>query len=196
MIWSKMQIDGANSKINSMKKLENEIVNCTKCYLCNLRHNTVPGEGDVNSRMFIIGEGPGEQNDLYGRPFIGRGGAILDSILTDCQIDRNLIFLTNVIKCRMPHNADPKDVNINACKDYLIRQINCIQPKVLVVLGLVAAKTLLEDKKITIKSLENRCFSFNGIPVLVTFHPSSIRYSKTNRVHIFQTLKKAKELCE
>lgn len=193
MIWSKSNDSETNKKISEINNINEEIAKCSKCNLCTSRNKTVPGEGNANANLFVIGEGPGEQNDIYGKPFIGRGGQILDKIFEEANIHREDLFLTNILKCRMPHNADPKSENITACKDYLIRQIDIIHPKFLIVLGLVAAKTLLNNKKMSLKDVNQSDFEFNGIPVLVTYHPSSIRYNANNRKHIIETFIKAND---
>lgn len=170
------------------------ICNCDKCELAKYRNKAVPGEGAVNAEIMIIGEGPGAENDKTGRPFVGRGGKILDKYLTEAGLERDEMFLTNIIKCRMPHNATPNTSVVSACQDYLVQQIHIIQPKVIITLGLPAAKLMLKNKKLTLASICEDIFEFETFKVLCTYHPSSIRYNKDAGRQIANTFEKAKLL--
>lgn len=179
-----------------MKKLIDKITKCELCELSKYRKNVVPGEGPSDAQIMIVGEGPGEMNDLYGRPFIGRGGMILDSCLLEANLDRDKLFLTNIIKCRMPHNATPTNKIVSICSRYIEEQINLIKPKVIVTLGLAASKYFLKDKSIKLSDLIDKKIIYRNSLLLCTYHPSSIRYNKNAKDCIIKTLHLAKKLAE
>ena len=180
-------------KLNCIEKL---ICACDKCELAQHRNKAVPGEGAADAEIMIIGEGPGEENDKTGRPFVGRGGKILDKYLEEAGLQRDKMFLTNIIKCRMPHNATPNQAVISACQDYLTQQIEVIQPKIIITLGLPAAKLMLKNKQLTLASICEDIFDYETYKILCTYHPSSIRYNKEAGQQIAHTLEKAKKLIE
>lgn len=184
--------------INNCDKLNmihQKINICTLCPLCQSRNKAVPGEGPSDAKIMIIGEGPGELNDLYGRPFIGRGGQILDGCLLDAHLDRDQLFLTNVIKCRMPHNATPSTKIISTCSAFLDEQISTINPVVIISLGLPASVYLTGDKKIKLSNLQGKILARGNQKLLCSYHPSSIRYNKDARQNIVDTLMLAKNIC-
>ena len=183
---------------NDYKKLEiiNEKIKiCTACHLCETRNNAVPGEGAHEAKIMIIGEGPGKLNDLYGKPFIGRGGQILDNCLFDANLNREQLYLTNVIKCRMPHNATPTIKIVSICSSFLEEQIKIINPIVIVALGLPASIYLTGNKKIKLLDLQGKILMRGKQKLLCTYHPSSIRYNKDARKNIVETLVLAKKIC-
>lgn len=150
-----------------------KIKNCQKCPLANQRTSFVFGEGNPQADLMIIGEAPGAQEDKHGKPFIGPAGQLLTKMLQAINIDRKDIFITNVVKCHPPHNRNPLPMETNACRPYLDEQIKIINPKVIVMMGLVAARTLLEMNK-SLKSFRQETYSFNGIKTFVTYHPSAL----------------------
>lgn len=167
---------------------------CEKCELSQYRHNAVPGEGSENAEIMIIGERPGEENDKTGRPFVGRGGKILDKYLIDAEVKREKIFLTNIIKCRMPYNATPNNAIISSCSGYLMQQVDIVQPKVIITLGLPAAKLMLNKKNIKLFNACHEVFQCETYKMLCTYHPSSIRYNKEAGTCISFALQKANEI--
>lgn len=177
-----------------LNKLHSEIRSCSLCELHSTRTNAVPGEGPFNARIMIIGEGPGEQNDLFGRPFIGKGGQILDSCLKQAGLLRKEIFLTNIIKCRMPHNATPSNRVISCCSNHLERQIDTIKPVVLIALGLPASKYLLKTKKLKLVDVNNEIMNYKSCKLICTYHPSSIRYNINAKEKIVSALITAKQI--
>ena len=131
-------------------ELESACAACTKCVLAESRHNVVFGVGAKDAKIMFIGEGPGEQEDLKGEPFVGPAGKLLDDMLSIIDIDRTNCYIANIVKCRPPHNRDPFDEEQNACIGYLREQVALIQPKVIVCLGRIAAKRILyPDFRIT-----------------------------------------------
>jgi len=174
--------------------IEWEINNCALCTLSRTRNKTVPGEGPSDAKIMIIGEGPGEENDKIGRPFVGRGGKLLDNFLKEAKLCRQELFLTNIIKCRMPHNDTPTTAISSTCISYLYRQIEVINPKIIVTLGLPAAKILLADSKLKLSDAQDKIYNIDGRTILCTYHPSSIRYNVDGKEKIISTLIKAREL--
>jgi len=141
--------------------------------LCETRTNAVPGEGNPNARLMLVGEGPGESEDLSGRPFIGRAGDLLTKMLEAIQVPRNEAYIANVVKCRPPKNRVPLPDERTACMPYLRRQIELVKPKVLLALGSTASAALL-DVKSSLGALRGREHDWNGIPLIVTYHPAAL----------------------
>ena len=151
-----------------------EIKNCLKCDLGKTRKNFVFGVGDFNASLLLVGEAPGEQEDLNGEPFVGRAGKLLDKMLTAINRSReNDVFICNVLKCRPPDNRDPSKEEISKCEPYLVNQIDLIQPKLIVALGRVAGKTLLGVDK-SLKDMRNTIHSYHGTNLIVTYHPAAL----------------------
>ena len=151
-----------------------QIHECQKCRLGQSRTNFVFGVGDPNASLVLVGEAPGEQEDLKGEPFVGRAGQLLDKILA--AIDRSRekdVYICNVLKCRPPQNRDPLADEVEQCEPYLIHQINLIQPKLIVALGRVAGKTLLNVDK-PLKSMRGILHNYHNTPLIVTYHPAAL----------------------
>ncbi len=145
-----------------------------KCDLGKTRKNFVFGVGDFNASLLLVGEAPGEQEDLSGEPFVGRAGKLLDKMLTAINRSReNDVFICNVLKCRPPDNRDPSKEEISKCEPYLVNQIDLIQPKLIVALGRVAGKTLLGVDK-SLKDMRNTIHSYHGTNLIVTYHPAAL----------------------
>ncbi len=147
---------------------------CHKCELGNARTNFVFGVGDPKASLVLVGEAPGEQEDLKGEPFVGRAGKLLDKILAAIDRTRDKdVFICNVLKCRPPNNRDPLAEEVKECEPYLIHQINLIRPKLIVALGRVAGKTLLNVDK-PLKSMREQLHDYLGTPLIVTYHPAAL----------------------
>lgn len=163
-----------------LNEINTEIRNCTRCHLHKTKLNYVPGEGSFSPKVFFIGEGPGETEDRFGRPFIGKAGQLLDKILEKMGYNRDNVFIGNIIKCRPPNNRNPLKDEVEACMPYLKRQIDALKPKVLVCLGKVALENLL-DRSFSISRVRGQRFEYNGIPVIPTFHPSYILHQRSQQ---------------
>ncbi len=151
-----------------------EIKNCLKCDLGKTRKKFVFGVGDFNASLLLVGEAPGEQEDLSGEPFVGKAGKLLDKMLSAINRSReNDVFICNVLKCRPPDNRDPSKEEISKCEPYLVNQIDLIQPKLIVALGRVAGKTLLGVDK-SLKDMRNTIHSYHGTNLIVTYHPAAL----------------------
>ena len=146
---------------------------CRKCPLCETRTHAVPGEGNPSARLMVVGEGPGESEDLSGRPFVGRAGDLLNKMLEAIAVPRAEAFIANVVKCRPPKNRVPLPDERQACLPYLGRQVALVQPKVLLALGGTAAEAMLGIKK-SLGALRLQVHSWNGIPLIVTYHPAAL----------------------
>ncbi len=143
------------------------------CPLCPGRTNAVPGEGDPRARMVLVGEGPGATEDATGRPFVGQAGALLDTILQAIDVPRNSVYITNIVKCRPPQNRKPLPDEIAACLPYLHRQLEIIRPRVILALGGTAGEAMLGVKK-SLGELRGKVHTYNGIPLIVTYHPAAL----------------------
>ena len=168
-------------------KLQEQCANCNKCNLSATRTNVVFGIGDKNARIMFIGEGPGEQEDLKGEPFVGPAGKLLDDMLSIIDLDRTNCYIANIVKCRPPHNRDPKDEEQEACIGYLRKQVALIKPAVIVCLGRIAAKRILyPDFKITME--HGAWIQRNGIWMTAIYHPSALLRDVSKRPDTFEDL--------
>ncbi len=166
----------------TLAELEREVHDCTRCPLFSGRTNTVFGVGDPNADLMFVGEGPGQQEDLKGEPFVGRSGQLLDRLLAEeIGIGRDRVYIANVVKCRPPGNRDPLPGEIESCRPFLEQQIDVIAPKVVVTLGNFASKLLL-DTADGITKLRGKVYPYPGRPttkIVPTFHPSAALRSGT-----------------
>ncbi len=154
--------------------LRKEILSCEKCILAETRTNVVFGEGNPESKILVIGEGPGADEDATGRPFVGRSGKLLDKILEACGFNRvEHVFIANIVKCRPPNNRAPKPEERSSCMPYLEKQIEMLDPKIIILLGATALNTLVDpDAKIT--KVRGTWMTWNNRLVMPTFHPSAL----------------------
>jgi DNA polymerase len=158
----------------SFGQLEAEALACTKCPLAATRTQVVFGVGDPNAELMFVGEGPGEQEDLRGEPFVGRAGQLLTKLIEGIDLTRDDVYIANVVKCRPPGNRDPQPAEIEACRPYLEAQMGFIRPAVVVTLGNFATKLLL-DTKIGITKIRGQEFPYGDGGVLIpTLHPSAV----------------------
>ena len=154
--------------------LKTEVNACTKCDLCKTRTNVVFGEGFAQAKLMCIGEGPGYYEDKMGRPFVGKSGELLDKILGVCGFNRTEnVYIANIVKCRPPENRDPLPEERTTCLPYLHKQIETIQPKIIVLLGATALKGLI-DANAKITQVRGNWLEWNGRFVMPTFHPSAL----------------------
>ena len=159
---------------NALEEYRISICLCQECNLGETRKNFVYGIGDPNADLMLIGEAPGEEEDLKGEPFVGRAGKLLNKILA--AIDKNRsdgVFITNVLKCRPPNNRDPLLSEVDKCEPYLIKQIEIIKPKLIVALGKISGNTLLK-KDTSLKEMRETIHDYFGTPLKVTYHPAAL----------------------
>ena len=161
---------------------------CTKCGLCETRHNVVFGVGWEEADILFVGEGPGEQEDLKGEPFVGPAGKLLDDMLTIIDLDRKAnCYIANIVKCRPPKNRDPLETEQDACIGYLRNQVALIKPKIIVCLGRIAAKRLIDpDYRITRQ--HGQWVDRNGIWMTAIYHPSALLRDVSKRPETFDDL--------
>lgn len=155
----------------TLTSVAEEIAQCKRCGLCETRNKTVPGEGSPEAKLVFVGEGPGAAEDRQGRPFVGRAGDLLTQMIQAMKFRREDVFICNVVRCRPPGNRDPEPREVQACKDYLLRQLDLLQPKIIVALGRIAAQCLLETKT-PIGRMRGQWREYNGIRLMPTFHPA------------------------
>lgn len=152
--------------------LADRVSNCQRCRLCERRTNTVFGVGDREADWMLIGEAPGENEDKQGEPFVGQAGKLLDNMLRALTLSRvSSVYIANVIKCRPPGNRNPEPDEVARCEPYLQRQVALVKPKVIVAMGRFAAQSLLKSDA-SIASLRGRVHEYEGVPVIVTYHPA------------------------
>ncbi len=185
-----------NQKFESLKQ---ECLKCEKCDLCKTRHNVVFGTGVSNAEILFIGEGPGENEDLQGEPFVGRAGQLLDKMLTAVDLDRKKnIYIANIVKCRPPQNRDPLPEEQDMCIDWLRKQFSILKPKIVVCLGrIAAAKIIKPDIKITKE--HGIFFNKGGILMMAVLHPAALLRNPNNKPAAFEDFlkiqEKIKEIC-
>jgi uracil-DNA glycosylase family 4 len=154
-----------------LRQLREEIGDCTRCKLHKGRKNIVFGEGSSYARLMFIGEGPGRDEDIQGRPFVGEAGKLLTRLIEKMGMKREDVYIANIVKCRPPYNRDPEEDEIATCKPFVERQVEIISPKVIISLGRVSAQSIL-GMKMPISRMRGNFFSFNEIPLMPTFHPA------------------------
>lgn len=169
------------------EQLEGQVLGCTRCELCKARNNAVFGVGCKTADIMFIGEGPGEQEDLKGEPFVGPAGKLLDDMLSIIDLNRENCYIANVVKCRPPHNRDPLDPEQEACIDFLRNQVALVKPKIIVCLGRIAAKKIIEpDYRITRD--HGNWIIRNGIWITAIYHPSALLRDLSKRPDTFEDL--------
>ncbi len=161
---------GANG--SQLAALRDELGECFRCKLSNGRKNIVFGEGNADARLMFIGEAPGREEDLKGRPFVGEAGMLLTRLIERMGLRRSDVYIANIVKCRPPMNRDPEKDEIATCRSFIERQIEIIRPEVIVTLGRVALQTLMDKPDIKITAVRGNFFDFKGVPVMPTFHPA------------------------
>jgi DNA polymerase len=176
------------------EQLEEAVSTCELCGLHEKRTQTVFGTGDQQANWLIIGEAPGEQEDVQGEPFVGRAGVLLNNILASVGLDRTRVYIANVVKCRPPRNRDPLSDELETCYPYLQRQIDLIQPKLILLIGRVAAQTLLKTDT-AVGRLRGKVHHMDGssIPMIVTYHPAYLLRRPSEKQKVWKDLLLAKE---
>jgi uracil-DNA glycosylase len=161
------------SRVRTLDGLAEKIAGCTRCDLYKSATHPVPGEGNPDADVVVVGEAPGENEDLSGRPFVGASGQLLTKILAAIKLAREDVFIVNVLKHRPPGNRNPTPSEVRACSPYLVRQLEILQPKVIICFGTFAAQTLL-DTKTSIGKLRGSVHRYYGVPLIVTYHPAAL----------------------
>lgn len=184
---------------NTLSELRESLLNCQKCGLCQKRTNVVFGTGLENARVMLIGEGPGENEDLQGEPFVGRSGQLLDKMLDAVELSRKKnVFIANMVKCRPPENRDPLPAETEACLSFLREQVRLLRPKIIVCVGRIAAQRLISpDFKVT--KQHGEFFDKNGVLMMGTLHPAALLRNPNQKPAAFEDWlalrEKIKEVC-
>ena len=181
---------------DSLEKIASQIAECRKCRLCEKRKNVVPGMGVLNPDVMVIGEGPGGDEDAQGLPFVGKAGQYLDKWLVAIGLSRDTnCFIGNVVKCRPPMNRDPQPDEITSCIPYLERQIAIIKPKFILTVGRISS-AVLSGQEAGIGRLRGRTYSYKGIPLIPTYHPSAVLRDPALRKPVWDDLRRLKSELE
>jgi uracil-DNA glycosylase len=183
--------------LNDWSAIESAIQACQNCALSQSCTNKVPGKGNQQADLMIIGEAPGHDEDLQGKPFVGRAGQLLDRMLQAIDIDPQQAYITNILKCRPPNNRDPKVEETKSCAQFLQAQIQQLKPKVIFSVGRISAQTLLLDPS-PLGRLRNRQYTLpdTDIPLLVTYHPAYLLRNPAEKAKVWQDLKSLKRLLD
>jgi uracil-DNA glycosylase len=181
------------SGIITLEEVRKELGDCKRCMLHRTRRTIVFGEGNQKATLMFIGEGPGYDEDVQGRPFVGKAGQLLTKIIESIKLTREEVYIANIVKCRPPQNRNPEPDEIQSCNPFLMNQIRVIQPKIICALGTFAAQTLLKtDTKIS--QLRGKPFDLEGITVIPTYHPAFLLRNPERKREVWEDMKKIAEL--
>lgn len=170
------------------EELEEAIKDCKKCKLCTNRTNIVLGEGNKNADIMLIGEGPGADEDRLARPFVGKAGQLMDKAFEGLGINRNDLYIANIVKCRPPSNRVPEEDEAEACLDYLRNQVLLVKPKIIVLLGSTALKNIL-GKEYSITTSRGKWIEKKGIMYMPTWHPAALLRDENKKIEFWKDLK-------
>jgi DNA polymerase len=181
------------SNVLTLADVQKELGDCKRCKLHRTRRTIVFGEGNEKATLMFIGEGPGFDEDVQGRPFVGRAGQLLTKIIQSINLPREEVYIANIIKCRPPQNRNPEPDEIQSCSPFLMKQILAIRPKIICALGTFSAQTLLKtETKIT--ALRGKVFNLEGIKVIPTYHPAFLLRNPDKKREVWEDMKKIAEL--
>lgn len=177
------------SQVLTLQEVQNELGDCKRCKLHRTRQTIVFGEGNEKATLMFIGEGPGYDEDVQGRPFVGKAGQLLTKIIQSVNLQREKVYIANIIKCRPPQNRNPEPDEIQSCNPFLQKQIQVIQPKIICALGTFSAQTLLQtETKIT--ALRGKFYDLEGIKVIPTYHPAFLLRNPDKKREVWEDMKK------
>jgi len=176
------------SGLETLDEIFNDLGDCQRCGLCASRTKLVYGVGNPNARLVLVGEAPGREEDLQGEPFVGEAGQLLDRILHAMGMQREEVYICNVLKCRPPHNRDPLPDEVATCEAFLVRQIAAIKPQVIIGLGRFAVHSLLKTKA-PISKLRGEWQSYQGIPLMPTYHPAYLLRNPEGKRDVWEDMK-------
>ncbi|MCF7825088.1 MAG: uracil-DNA glycosylase [Candidatus Marinimicrobia bacterium] len=182
-----------STDIQTLSEFNTAIEGCMNCPLGATRTKFVFGVGNPNADLMFVGEAPGEKEDLEGVPFVGRAGKLLTDILKAIDLQREDVYIANVLKCRPPNNRDPNKEEIETCEPYLLKQIELIKPKLLVALGRISASTLLRTKD-SLTSMRGKVFDYHGTDMVVTYHPAALLRNPNWKRPAWEDFKKIREM--
>ena len=179
-----------NTPSTAWTDLETEVSSCTKCTLCQTRTQTVFGTGNKTADWMIVGEAPGQHEDEQGKPFVGKAGLLLTEMLRAAGLDRDDVFITNILKCRPPGNRDPKPDEAESCSGYLRQQQALVKPKIILAVGRISAQTLLNTDA-PLAKLRGKVHELDGVPLVVVYHPAYLLRSLLEKRKAWQDLQLA-----
>ncbi|MEJ2079038.1 MAG: uracil-DNA glycosylase [Acidobacteriota bacterium] len=176
----------------SLADIREELGECTRCKLHSGRIQIVFGTGDPNADLMFVGEAPGADEDRQGEPFVGKAGQLLTKIIAAIGLSRDQVYIANILKCRPPNNRDPQPDEVASCEPFLFKQIDSIQPMMIVALGKYAAQTLLRST-VPISRLRGRFFSYHGVPLMPTFHPAYLLHNPGGKREVWEDMQKVRD---
>jgi DNA polymerase len=183
---------GTRGERLTLDGIRQELGECTRCRLHEGRHHIVFGEGDPHAVLVFVGEGPGREEDLQGKPFVGRAGELLTRIIEAIELTREEVYIANIVKCRPPNNRNPKPDEIQTCLPFLIKQLETIKPRIICCLGTFAAQTLLETEE-RISLLRGRFHAYQGTMLMPTYHPAFLLRNPQFKRDVWDDMKMIRE---
>lgn len=180
---------GGDSPVMSLPEIREEIGDCRRCKLCEERNSIVFGEGNPDARLVFVGEGPGRDEDAQGRPFVGRAGQLLTKIIKAMKLEREDVYICNVVKCRPPGNRNPEPDEVASCEPFLAKQIRSINPEVVVCLGSVATGLLLKLKNFRMGQLRGTFHNYENSKLMVTYHPAALLRNPAFKKPVWEDMK-------
>lgn len=175
-------------KPRTLEALREQLTACERCHLCEGRNRVVFGVGNPEADLVFVGDTPGREEDVQGEPFVGEAGKLLDRILVAMGLERSQVYICNVIKCRPPKNRDPLTDEIATCEPFLVRQLELIKPRMIVSLGKFSAQTLLQSEE-DISRLRGKWHSYQGIPLMPTYHPAYLLRNPVSKRDVWEDMK-------
>jgi len=183
---------GTRKERLNLASIRQELGECTRCRLHEGRNHVVFGEGDPHAALVFVGEGPGREEDLQGKPFVGRAGELLTRIIESIELTREEVYIANIVKCRPPKNRDPKPDEIQTCLPFLMRQLEAIKPRIICCLGTFAAQTLLGTEE-RISALRGRFHAYKGTKLMPTYHPAFLLRNPQFKRAVWEDMKQIRE---
>jgi DNA polymerase len=178
-----------NKGVDGLSALKEEVLSCRACPLHRTKKNYVFSDGDPRAKLMFVGEAPGEDEDIQGKPFVGRAGQLLTKMIEAMGLKRQEVYICNVLKCRPPNNRSPQPEEVSACKGFLLRQIDIVSPKVICCLGKHAAQALL-DMEVPITRMRGKEMDFYGRIMIPTYHPAYLLRNPSAKKEVWEDLKK------
>ena len=186
---------GHQAMAETLEEIRQDLGDCRRCKLHQMRKTVVFGEGNPKAALMFVGEGPGYDEDVQGRPFVGKAGQLLSKIIQSIGLQRKEVYIGNIIKCRPPQNRNPEPDEIEACHPFVLRQIQAIRPKIICALGTFAAQTLLKTS-IKITALRGKVFDLDGIKVIPTYHPAYLLRNPEKKRETWEDMKQILSLLQ
>jgi len=173
----------------TLSEIREELGDCTRCRLCETRRSIVFGEGNPKARLVFVGEGPGRDEDIQGRPFVGRAGQLLTKIIGAMKLERKDVYICNVVKCRPPGNRNPEPDEVESCEPFLAKQLESINPEVIVCLGSVATGLMLKLKNFKMAQLRGTFHQYGNSRLMITYHPAALLRNPSLKKPVWEDMK-------